>query len=147
VALELGAGLTTATALPALPKTSEPKPDAQVALAQALSVFLALPLILKALEPKLDVRVALAQALSVFSALLLMPKTPESIRDAQVSTALQPHRQAPELAELPQAPQVSYPRPARAVQERSPHPRSRWLVQDPTVHTALKIPHRRHPRN
>jgi hypothetical protein len=89
VELELGAGLTTASALP---KTSVPKPDARLAAAQALSVLLALLLTPKTPEPKLDVRVAAAQALSVFSALPLMPKTPESIWDAQVSTALQPHR-------------------------------------------------------
>jgi hypothetical protein len=147
---ELGAGLTTASALPALPKTSEPKPDARVAAAQALSESLTLVLMPKTpqtLEPKLDVQVVAAQALSEFLAPLLMPKTPEPIGDAQVSTALQPHRQAPELAELPPALQVSYPRTERAFQEPSPHPRSRWLVQDPTVHTALKVPHRRHPRN
>jgi hypothetical protein len=149
--LELAAGLTTARALqelpapPSIPKTSEPKPDVRAA-ARELSMFLALPLMPKTPEQKLDVRVAAAQALSVFSALPLMPKTPEPILDAQVSTALQPPRQGPQLAELQPAFQVSYPRPGRAVQEPSPHPPSRWIAQDPTVHTALKTPHRRHPR-
>jgi hypothetical protein len=75
-----------------------------------------------------------------------MPKTPEPIGDAQVSKALQRPRQAPELAELPLALRVSYPRPEQAFQEPSLHPPLRWLVQDLSVHTALKVPHRRHPR-
>jgi hypothetical protein len=119
------------------------------ASAREPSIFLVLLLMPTTPEPperKLDVPLAVEQALSVLSALLLMPKTPEPILDAQVSTALQPPRQAPQLAELPLALQISYPRSARAVQEPSPHPPSRWLMQDPTVHTALKIPHRRHPR-
>jgi hypothetical protein len=123
VARELGAGLTTASAL-------------------ELSVFLALLLM-----PTLDARVPAAQELLVLlAALLLVPKTLEPLKAAQGPPALQPHRQAPELAELPPALQVSYPRLERPVQEPSPHPPSRWLAQDQTVHTALKIPHRRHPR-
>ena len=69
---ELSAGLTMTRvlqelpALPLMPRTTEPKPDAQVAVAPELSVFSALQ---SMPEPKLDVRVAEAQALSEFLAL------------------------------------------------------------------------------
>jgi hypothetical protein len=127
--LELGAGPTTASA----PELSE---------------FLSLLSMPKTPEPKLNARVPAAQELLVFlAALLLMSKTLQPIKAAQEPPALQVPRQAPQLAELPPALQVSYPRPAGAVQEPLLHPPSRWLVQDPTVHTALKVPHRRHPRN
>jgi hypothetical protein len=79
------------------------------------------------------------------AALLQMPKTLEPIKDAQEPTALEPYQQALEPVELQPELQVSYPRQRRPVQAPSPHPPSRWIVQDPTVHTAPKTPHRRHP--
>ena len=88
-------------------------------------MFLALPLMPMTPGPKLDARVPAAQELLVLlAAVLLMPKAPEPIRAAQEPTELQPHRHAPELAELPSALQFSYPRLGRAVQAPSPHPPS-----------------------
>jgi hypothetical protein len=104
--LELEAGLTTASAL-------------------ELSESLALLLMPKSPEPKPDVPLAVEQELPVFSALLLMSKTLEPIKAAQEPPALPPLRRALQLAELPPALQVSYPRPEQAGQAPSPHPPSR----------------------
>jgi len=104
--LELGARPTTASA-------------------RELSEFLALPSMPKTPESKPGVPLAVEQALPVFSAPLSIRKTLEPIKAAQEPPALPPHRRAPQLAELPLALQVSYPRRGRAVQEPSPRPPSR----------------------